>query len=87
MIVKVIIPAFNEEKSISHVIKDIPDLVSEVVVCDNNSTDRTAEMARNAGATVVSEPLAGYGRACLKAMSYYACSFFILKNYRPCLCN
>lgn len=70
MIVKVIIPAFNEEKSISHVINDIPDLVAEVVVCDNNSTDETAEIAVNAGASVVFEPKAGYGRACLKAMDY-----------------
>lgn len=68
--VKVIIPAFNEEESISYVIKEIPEFISEVIVCDNNSNDKTAEVAKNSGATVVFEPKAGYGRACLKAMEY-----------------
>lgn len=50
-IIKVIIPAFNEEKSIAKVIEEIPDLVEEVVVVNNNSTDQTAQVAANAGAT------------------------------------
>jgi glycosyltransferase involved in cell wall biosynthesis len=67
----VIIPALNEEQSISNVLADIPkDIVSEVVVVDNNSCDATAEMARNAGATVVHEPRRGYGFACLKGIEY-----------------
>lgn len=67
-----IIPAFNEERSIGRVIADIPDLVSEVIVANNGSTDKTAEVAAAAGATVVDQPIAGYGIACLKGMAYVA---------------
>lgn len=66
----VIIPAFNEEESISNVIKDIPSFVDEVVVADNGSTDKTAEAAKNSGATVLHEIEKGYGAACLKAIDY-----------------
>ena len=67
----VVIPACNEEAAIARVIFDIPgDLVAEVVVVDNNSTDATAENARNAGATVVYEPRRGYGYACQKGIDY-----------------
>jgi glycosyltransferase involved in cell wall biosynthesis len=69
-IVDVIIPAFNEEKSIAKVIGDIPSLVRHVVVANNNSTDRTAEVALAAGAKVVFEPQKGYGKACLTAMNW-----------------
>jgi glycosyltransferase involved in cell wall biosynthesis len=69
-IVDVIIPAFNEEKSIAKVIGDIPALVRNVVVANNNSTDRTAEVAIAAGAQVVFEPQKGYGKACLTAMGW-----------------
>jgi len=66
-----IIPAFNEESSIGRVLDDIPKgLVQEVVVCNNGSNDRTAEVARVHGATVVEQPLPGYGNACLKGMEY-----------------
>ncbi len=66
-----IIPAYNEEKSISKVIKEIPeDLVSEIIVVDNNSTDRTSEGAANAGATVLKESIQGYGASCLNAINY-----------------
>lgn len=68
--IKVIIPAFNEEASIGKVIAEIPDFVSEVIVVDNNSTDNTSEIAKNAGATVLFQPKAGYGNACLKGMEY-----------------
>lgn len=71
--ISVIIPAYNEEQSIAKVITDIPkELVREVIVADNNSTDRTSERAKNAGATVVFQPNPGYGNACLKAMEYIA---------------
>ena len=67
----VIIPAFNEEKSIGKVISDIPkEYVSEVIVVDNNSTDKTREVAESAGATVLFEPQKGYGAACLKGIAY-----------------
>lgn len=70
--IKVIIPAYNEEGSIAHVINDIPDLVSEVIVVSNSSTDHTERNAQNAGATVLVENRKGYGYACLNGMSYIA---------------
>lgn len=71
-IIKVIIPAFNEEASIGKVIAEIPDFVSEIIVVSNHSTDQTEQAARSAGATVLSEPRKGYGYACLKGMEYIA---------------
>lgn len=70
--VKVIIPAFNEEESIAKVIAEIPEIVQEIIVVSNNSTDATDENARNAGATVLQEHRKGYGYACLKGMEYVA---------------
>lgn len=70
--IKVIIPAFNEADSIAHVIQEIPDLVSEVIVVNNNSTDDTVKNAQNAGATVLTENRMGYGYACLCGMDYIA---------------
>jgi len=70
--IKVIIPAYNEADSIVHVINDIPNVVDEVIVVSNNSTDATEVNAKNAGATVLSEPNRGYGYACLKGMDYIA---------------
>jgi glycosyltransferase involved in cell wall biosynthesis len=69
--IDVIIPAFNEETSIGKVLRDIPwDLVREVIVCDNGSTDNTARVAAAAGATVLRENRKGYGSACLKGLAY-----------------
>lgn len=68
--IKVIIPAFNEQESVSHVINDLPKIVDEIIVVDNNSNDNTAEVARLAGATVLSENRKGYGYACLKGIDY-----------------
>lgn len=71
MKIDVIIPAFNEEESIVHVINDIPkDLVREVIVCNNNSTDNTAENAESSGATVVLAEQKGYGSACLAGLDH-----------------
>lgn len=70
-IISVIIPAFNEATSIANVLRDIPkELVHEVVVVDNNSTDNTSEIAEANGATVLSETHQGYGFACLKGIDY-----------------
>jgi glycosyltransferase involved in cell wall biosynthesis len=67
----VIIPAFNEEASLPLVLKAIPrGLVREVIVVDNGSSDRTAEVARSLGATLLREDRRGYGRACLKGLEY-----------------
>lgn len=71
-IIKVIIPAFNEEKAIANVIAEIPNTVDEIIVINNNSTDSTEHVAKNAGATVLSETRVGYGYACLKGMEYIA---------------
>lgn len=70
--IKVIIPAYNEEKAIANVIKDIPSYVDEVIVISNNSTDNTVAIAQKAGATVLSENKKGYGHACLKGLDYIA---------------
>ncbi len=69
-IVKVIIPAYNEQDSIHKVIKEIPTQVTEVIVVNNNSTDNTEAVAKKAGATVLTEIKKGYGYACLKGMEY-----------------
>ena len=72
-VIDIIIPAYNEEKSILHVINDIPkDWVRDIIVCNNASTDKTAEVAKAHGATVVNQPLKGYGNACLAGMAYVA---------------
>jgi len=71
-IIKVIIPAYNEQDSISLVIKDIPDIVHEIIVVSNASTDKTDEVAKRAGATVLRENTPGYGNACLKGLEYVA---------------
>ena len=70
--IKVIIPAYNEADSIAHVINEIPEVVDEVIVVNNNSTDHTVNNAEAAGATVLTEDLRGYGYACLKGMHYIA---------------
>lgn len=71
--IDVVIPAFNEENSINRVLQDIPsELVREVIVCNNASTDQTAEVAKANGATLVHQPIRGYGNACLKGMEYIA---------------
>ncbi len=67
--ISVIIPAFNEEESLPHVLNDLPrDRLHQIIVVDNNSTDRTSAVARENGATVVHEKRRGYGRACLTGM-------------------
>ena len=68
--IKVIIPAYNEENSIAKVINDIPNIVDEIIVINNNSNDDTAKNATNAGATVLTETNKGYGFACLKGIDY-----------------
>ena len=70
--IKVIIPAYNEQDSIGHVLKDIPDYVQEIIVVSNASTDDTEVVASNAGATVLVEKNMGYGYACLKGMAHIA---------------
>ena len=70
--ITVIIPAYNEADSITKVINDIPKIVGEIIVVNNNSTDSTEENAKKAGATVLTEKNKGYGNACLKGLEYIA---------------
>jgi glycosyltransferase involved in cell wall biosynthesis len=70
--INVIIPAYNEADSIANVINDIPEIVDEIIVVSNNSTDDTEVNAISAGATVLTENRKGYGYACLKGMDYVA---------------
>jgi glycosyltransferase involved in cell wall biosynthesis len=78
-VVNVIIPAYNEQLSIGKVLADIPrDIVDEIIVADNGSTDETARIASHAGATVVAEMRRGYGHACLRGIDYIKS-----KNERP----
>ena len=75
--IDVLIPAWNEEKSLPLVLAALPKAwVRQVLVCDNGSTDRTAEVAKAAGAIVISQPKRGYGNACLAGIRY-------LKNLTP----
>ena len=65
-----IIPALDEEPAIGQTLGRVPgDLYREIIVADNGSRDRTAEIARSHGATVVWEPERGYGAACLRAIA------------------
>jgi dolichol-phosphate hexosyltransferase len=61
--ITVVIPCLNEEEGIQRVLGDVPSFVDEIIVVDNGSTDRTAEVASRMGAMVVSELHRGYGRA------------------------
>ncbi|MFN7100000.1 MAG: glycosyltransferase family 2 protein [Flavobacterium sp.] len=70
--IKLIIPAYNEQNAIAQVIAEIPELVNEIIVVDNNSNDETTANAKNAGATVLFEHRKGYGYACLKGLEYIA---------------
>lgn len=65
----VVIPARNEQESLPNVLKDLPD-VGVVIVADNGSTDNTREVAESMGCQVVTEPIAGYGRACLTGLDH-----------------
>ena len=61
--ISVVIPCHNEEEGVRVVIEQMPPIVDEILVVDNASSDRTAEVARELGARVVSEQRKGYGRA------------------------
>lgn len=61
--ITVIIPCLNEEQGIGEVLKRMPEFVDEIIVVDNGSTDRSSDVARSFGATVIREDVRGYGRA------------------------
>ena len=67
--ISIIIPAYNEEDSIGLVLKALPrQIIQEIIVVDNGSTDETARVAIDNGARVVKEPKKGYGAACFKGI-------------------
>jgi glycosyltransferase involved in cell wall biosynthesis len=71
--IDLIIPALDEESALPYVLGDVPrSLVRRIVVADNGSRDRTAQVAQEGGAEVVHEPEKGYGAACLRALSHLA---------------
>ena len=69
--IAIIIPALNEEESIAKVITALPNTLYNlhIIVCDNGSSDQTANIAKKYGAQIVHEPIRGYGNACLKGIS------------------
>src|SRR5205085_5742690 len=78
--VSVIIPALNEEEPIAQVVREclMTGIPNEIIVVDNGSTDPTAQRARDAGGSVVSEPQHGYGRACLAGIRAVAATCEII---------
>ena len=68
--ISVVIPAYNEEKSIGHVLDDLPqDKLTEIIVVNNASSDNTSKVAEEHGARVIDEMRRGYGSACLKGVA------------------
>jgi glycosyltransferase involved in cell wall biosynthesis len=67
--ITVIIPCLNEEQGIEKVLRAMPEFVDERIVVDNASTDRTSDVARELGATVIHEEVRGYGRAYKRGFS------------------
>lgn len=68
--VALIIPALNEEQVLGETLESLsPHPLSQLIVVDNGSTDRTAEVAQAHGAQVVREPRRGYGQACLAGIA------------------
>jgi glycosyltransferase involved in cell wall biosynthesis len=75
--IAVIIPCLNEEQGIERVLRDMPDFVDEIIVVDNNSTDRTSDVAAHLGAKVIREEVRGYGRSYKRGFSCAASDIII----------
>ncbi len=72
-LIDVVIPARDHAASLGALLRDLPHrAIRSVVVVDRGSTDRTAEIARDAGALVLREPSRGYGAACLRAQAHFS---------------
>jgi glycosyltransferase involved in cell wall biosynthesis len=67
--ITVVIPCLNEEQGVEQILRQMPEFVDEVIVVDNGSTDRSAEVARSFGAQVIQEEVRGYGRAYRKGFA------------------
>ena len=72
-LIDVVVPARNDAAALRVLLRDLPyRVIRSVVVVDRGSTDRTAEIARDAGALVLREPSGGYGAACLRAQAHFS---------------
>jgi glycosyltransferase involved in cell wall biosynthesis len=72
LLIDVVVPARDHAASLAALLRDLPHRsIRSVVVVDRASTDRTAEIARDAGALVLREPTGGYGAACLRAKAHF----------------
>jgi dolichol-phosphate hexosyltransferase len=67
--ITLVIPCLNEQEGIQLVLKNIPEILDEVLVVDNGSKDRTVEYALKLGAKVIQEDERGYGKAYLRGFS------------------
>jgi glycosyltransferase involved in cell wall biosynthesis len=67
--ISVVMPCYNEEEGVEECLRQMPSFVDEVIVVDNNSSDRTGVVAREGGAKVVFEARPGYGRAYKSGLS------------------
>jgi len=76
--ISVLIPALNEAETIPLLLGAIPDYVDEILVIDNGSSDDTARLASEGGARVISEPIRGYGQACLTGIASLDCPDIIV---------
>jgi glycosyltransferase involved in cell wall biosynthesis len=75
--ITVIIPCLNEEQGIGKVLHAMPPFVDEIIVVDNGSTDRTAQVAASLGAKVITEELRGYGRAYRRGFAAATCDLIV----------
>ena len=73
LLIDVVVPARDHAGSLGALLRELPHrAIRSVVVVDRASTDRTAEVARDAGALVLREPSGGYGAACLRAQAHFS---------------
>ena len=75
--ITVIIPCLNEEQGIEKVLRSMPEFVDEVIVVDNASTDATSDVARALGASVIREPVRGYGRSYKRGFAVATCDLIV----------
>ena len=72
-LIDVVIPTRDHAASLPPLLRDLPHrMLRSVVVVDRDSSDRTAEIARDSGALVLREPSGGYGAACLRAQAHFS---------------
>ncbi|WP_233346770.1 glycosyltransferase family 2 protein [Hyphomonas pacifica] len=82
MKIAIILPCHNEEASIAQVIQEFREVLpqADIFVCDNNSSDRTAEIARAAGADVLQEPYQGKGNAVRRLFSDVEADIYVMAD-------